>query len=383
MLRRMALVVFLLILSGAAAIFAAGRFGIELPWTIAVKKEPAETAARQPASKDEGAAGKAADVARDTAAALGGDDKDPLAGGKVEVDISRISPDGASVIAGRAAPNTYVTVMENGKPAGTVKADENGEWSLATEHKFASTNPSLSYDVSATPPPEPEKPAAVATVAPPSPDKPAKTAGASAAAGEVMRKFENLVAEARKEAEAEKSAQANGSASPAPAENATPPDQSAAATPAPTQSTSVAEATAPSSAPATASSSAGSSAANAEESRAAPIPVPIMFVYNEATLTPEGEHAAKLLLEYLQLKHLAAVELTGHADERGTGEYNLDLSRERLDTVSRILRDGGYGGGLNLVPKGETEPYMGVDRTKYHGDALYQLDRRVELRVLR
>ncbi len=60
------------------------------------------------------------------------------------------------------------------------------------------------------------------------------------------------------------------------------------------------------------------------------IPVPIMFVYNEAKLTPEGERAASLLLEYLNLKHFSVVELTGHADERGTDGYNYDLSRERL-----------------------------------------------------
>src|SRR5690606_31097502 len=90
------------------------------------------------------------------------------------------------------------------------------------------------------------------------------------------------------------------------------------------------------------------------------IPVPLMFVYNEATLTPEGERAAALLLEYLTLKRLSAVELTGHADERGSDAYNYDLSRERLDTVAKLLKDGGYTGQLTLTPKGRTEPEMGV-----------------------
>jgi outer membrane protein OmpA-like peptidoglycan-associated protein len=111
------------------------------------------------------------------------------------------------------------------------------------------------------------------------------------------------------------------------------------------------------------------------------IPVPIMFFYNEATLTPEGRRAASLLLEYLTLKHLSVVELTGHADERGTHEYNMDLSRDRLETVSELLRQGGYDGELKLTPKGKTEPYTGVDRSAYRGEALFQLDRRVELRV--
>lgn len=113
------------------------------------------------------------------------------------------------------------------------------------------------------------------------------------------------------------------------------------------------------------------------------IPVPIMFVYDEATLTPEGNRAAKLLLEYVTLKKLRSVSLTGHADERGTHVYNMDLSRERLAAVADILKRGGYNGELDLVPKGKTEPYRGVDRSQYSRDDLYQLDRRVELRFVR
>ncbi len=107
--------------------------------------------------------------------------------------------------------------------------------------------------------------------------------------------------------------------------------------------------------------------------------MPITFVFNEATFTPEGRKAVALLLEYLQLKHFARVSMTGHADERGTEELNMDLSEERLDAVAEYLKSGGYEGKLQLIPKGETEPYTGVDRSKYSKEELYQLDRRVEL----
>jgi hypothetical protein len=50
-----------------------------------------------------------------------------------------------------------------------------------------------------------------------------------------------------------------------------------------------------------------------------------------------------------------------------------------LDTIERFLRDGGYKGQLDLIPKGEIEPFSAVDRTKYARDDLWQLDRRVEL----
>ncbi len=105
------------------------------------------------------------------------------------------------------------------------------------------------------------------------------------------------------------------------------------------------------------------------------------FVYNEATLTSEGKGAARLLLEFLTLKKFASVTLSGHADERGLPNYNMELSRERLATIEHVLRDGGYKGKLELVPKGANEPFSGIDRSKYPPEELYQLDRRVELRV--
>jgi len=111
------------------------------------------------------------------------------------------------------------------------------------------------------------------------------------------------------------------------------------------------------------------------------VPVPITFVFNEATLTGDGHKAAELLLEYLQLKRFSRISLTGHADERGTHELNMNLSKERLETVARLLRSGGFRGELVLVPKGKTEPYTGVVRGDFSQDDLYQLDRRVELVV--
>lgn len=111
------------------------------------------------------------------------------------------------------------------------------------------------------------------------------------------------------------------------------------------------------------------------------IPIPVLFVYNEATFTDEGRRAATLLLEYLKLKHPDRVTLTGHADERGTAAFNMELSRERLAAVRAFLERGGYRGALTLLPRGESEPFLGIDRTRFSQEELFQLDRRVELRL--
>jgi outer membrane protein OmpA-like peptidoglycan-associated protein len=112
-------------------------------------------------------------------------------------------------------------------------------------------------------------------------------------------------------------------------------------------------------------------------------PVPITFVYREAKPTPTGEHAARLLVEYVKLKGIRSLELTGHADERGSDEFNMQLSQQRLETVAQLLRSGGYDGELALLPRGRAEPYRGVDRSALAREDIYQLDRRVELRAAR
>ena len=397
-MQRIALILLFLVVTGVAAIFAAGHLGINLPWTVAVTEHDTPSQDREKSASDTTKPSPQAAV-EETAKALGGTPAEPPKSGNVEIDVSRIAPDGTSVFAGRSEPDSYVTVLENGKPAGTAKTDENGEWTLSTEHKFAGTDPNLTYEVSRTPPPEPEKPPQQVAKAEPTPQPQQKSA--ASVAGEVMRKFENLVEQAREEAKQKAEETKSAEAAPEPPQESKPPEQTTATVvepeksePAPSPSAD-ASASVPASPPAEPEQKSTTADATVTVVPDPPqpsasagvktdiIPVPIMFVYNEATLTPAGERAAALLLEYLTLKHLDAVELTGHADERGTNEYNYDLSRERLDTVSNLLKQGGYTGELKLTPKGKTEPYMGVDRSAYSGEALYQLDRRVELRVTR
>jgi outer membrane protein OmpA-like peptidoglycan-associated protein len=109
------------------------------------------------------------------------------------------------------------------------------------------------------------------------------------------------------------------------------------------------------------------------------MPIPITFTYNEATFTREGRLAAARLAAFLIAQQAKTVALTGHADERGTDTYNIELSRQRLATVANYLRERGYSGEFQLIPKGRTEPYAGVDRPTLSREAAFQLDRRVEM----
>lgn len=284
----------------------------------------------------------------------------------VKLDLAEISTTGStSVFAGRAAPGASVTVLENGVAVGSAIANANGDWSLATDHKFAGPDPKFTL-MAGTPKAGEETPGGENTALAGGQQRPAAAAPEAqkrptSPSVALLKNFESVVATAREEAQAQSRADSSTVA----------PDQPPAATPSAGVSSSEVEVRA--------SAPAGGSVSGAERLPSATIPVPMTFVFDEATLTLDGEKTAKLLLDYVLLKKFKSIALTGHADERGTADYNMDLSRKRLDTVAAFLRGGGYHGELKLIPEGSTQPFAGIDRTKFSRDDLMQLDRRVEL----
>lgn len=114
---------------------------------------------------------------------------------------------------------------------------------------------------------------------------------------------------------------------------------------------------------------------------AVPPPAPIPFAYDEAAVTATARKQADALGEFLRERKLETATLSGHADERGSDEYNMELSRSRLESVARYLRESGYTGKLVLVPKGKSEPYGGPGRSQLSKEDAFRLDRRVELRL--
>ncbi|HXF53709.1 MAG TPA: OmpA family protein [Hyphomicrobiaceae bacterium] len=251
-------------------------------------------------------------------------------------DIIRLDPDSFSVFAGKAMPNATVTVLANGRPIASAKASGTGDWSIVVEHPFAAGEHKLTV------------------IAKPGDQAPAvegQTVSMVVAKGATrMAEAQQPAAAARKEA-------------------------SAAAT---------------KSAPTTTSTKAVAelermvvSARSGSPEQPMSLPVPITFLYDEAVFTAEGQKAAALLAEYLQLRRLNDVVLSGHADERGSDRYNMELSWQRLESVARYLRENGYKGRLTLLPKGKSEPYMGIDRNALPKEQVFQLDRRVELHLTR
>lgn len=79
------------------------------------------------------------------------------------------------------------------------------------------------------------------------------------------------------------------------------------------------------------------------------------FAFDSAQLTDAGRAAIDAWLE--NVPKGARVRLTGHADRLGPVPYNLELSRQRAESVQRHLVEKGFdAGNITLIAKGESAP---------------------------
>ena len=101
----------------------------------------------------------------------------------------------------------------------------------------------------------------------------------------------------------------------------------------------------------------------------------IYFEFDSNALTPEAQSIAEAHAEYLAGNPGMAVVLEGHADERGTREYNLALGERRANGIMNFLIvNGASRNQIETVSYGEERP---ADRAS--SDAAYQRNRRVEI----
>lgn len=101
----------------------------------------------------------------------------------------------------------------------------------------------------------------------------------------------------------------------------------------------------------------------------------IYFEYDSADLTEDSMSTVREHGRYLSSNPSRLARLEGHADERGTREYNLALGELRAKTVREILLlEGAQPEQVELVSFGEERPAVnGLD------DSALQLNRRVEI----
>ena len=82
----------------------------------------------------------------------------------------------------------------------------------------------------------------------------------------------------------------------------------------------------------------------------------VYFDYDQADVRGEAAAILACHAKYLKDRPSAMVTLGGHADERGSREYNLGLGERRGNAVSSALQaQGGSGSQLNVVSYGEEQ----------------------------
>ena len=101
----------------------------------------------------------------------------------------------------------------------------------------------------------------------------------------------------------------------------------------------------------------------------------VYFDYDEAEILPEFNALLQAHGRNLAANPNMQVRLEGHADERGSREYNIGLGERRSQAVRRVLMLQGAGQQqLTTVSYGEERPAAsGSD------DESWKLNRRVEL----
>jgi len=106
------------------------------------------------------------------------------------------------------------------------------------------------------------------------------------------------------------------------------------------------------------------------------VPRIFYFEFDKAVLTAEARAALRLHAEWLKAHPAVNIRLEGHADERGTREYNMALGERRANSVRDFLvQEGVDASVMEVISYGEESPaVLGSN------EAAWAKNRRVEMK---
>jgi peptidoglycan-associated lipoprotein len=101
----------------------------------------------------------------------------------------------------------------------------------------------------------------------------------------------------------------------------------------------------------------------------------IYFVYDSSEVQPEYLPVISNHANYLASNKGKTVVLEGHADERGSPEYNIALGEQRAQSVAKLMKLQGVGDSqIQMVSFGEEKAAVSG-----HDENAWQQNRRVEI----
>jgi peptidoglycan-associated lipoprotein len=100
--------------------------------------------------------------------------------------------------------------------------------------------------------------------------------------------------------------------------------------------------------------------------------VDVFFDFDKATLSESGRVILQKGADFLRMRMSVRATIEGHADERGTNEYNLALAERRANAARDYLITLGVAGDrLQTLSKGEESPVC-----TEHNEECWQRNRR-------
>lgn len=101
----------------------------------------------------------------------------------------------------------------------------------------------------------------------------------------------------------------------------------------------------------------------------------VYFEFDSNSVSDDYVELVKHHGKYLSFNTSASVRLEGHADERGTREYNVALAEKRAQAVKQLMLYEGAGNDqISIISYGEEKPVAFG-----HDDESMSLNRRVEI----
>ena len=101
----------------------------------------------------------------------------------------------------------------------------------------------------------------------------------------------------------------------------------------------------------------------------------VYFDFDKSAIRADAYEALQAHAQYLAGKQSATIRIEGHADERGTREYNMALGERRAKAVvSFLTANGAAGTQLEVVSYGEEKPLADG-----HEEGSWAQNRRAEL----
>lgn len=118
---------------------------------------------------------------------------------------------------------------------------------------------------------------------------------------------------------------------------------------------------------------------NAAAAKVDSVFLPIRFGFDSDQLDATGVREGLRLAEFLIANNVGTLVVTGHTDDVGSADYNLDLSFRRANSLGVFLQSYGVKTRISIIGKGETEPPLYSDAQAYSLEELRTIARRVEV----